>query len=299
MQKIPDFLENKLKKDYSQEDIKKIKNGYLKKRYVSLRINTLKTTIDEVLNSLQDLNFEYELVNWFDNALILKNVNEFQIMQTYLYKDGLIYLQSLSSMIPPLVMELQNGEQVLDMAAAPGSKTSEMAMLLKNEILITAVEKDKIRCERLKYNLNKLGVKKVNVLNIDALNLDDYFVFDKILLDAPCSGSGILNMDNFNKNFTEVLVEKMKKRQSLLLKKAIKMLKKDGILVYSTCSILKEENDEIIKKVLADGECEIVPIEDFKNFDLPLLPTSIKGTLCFCPNELYEGFYVAKLKKVI
>ena len=134
----------------------------------------------------------------------------------------------------------------------------------------------------------------------DSRQIDDFFSFDQILLDAPCSGSGTLNFEdkNLEKFFTLKLVEKSTKAQLALLRKAIKILKKGQEMVYSTCSILSQENEEIVEKVMRENKLEIVPI-NFEGIEhLPILPTKIKGTVCVCPNELYEGFFIAKLKKI-
>ena len=127
---------------------------------------------------------------------------------------------------------------------------------------------------------------------MDSRDLNDDMKFDKILLDAPCSGSGTLNECYLD----EKLLSKTIKLQEELFKKAIKLLKKDGILIYSTCSILKEENEKIISKYIGT-DFKIIPI-DIKDDNIPLLPTEIKGTNCLYPNEIYEGFFIAKLKKI-
>ena len=137
------------------------------------------------------------------------------------------------------------------------------------------------------------------IMQKDSRQIDDFFSFDQILLDAPCSGSGTLNSEdnNISKYFTTKLIEKTTKSQITLLKKALKILKPNCEMVYSTCSILEKENEEIVKKAISGLNAEIVPI-DFEGIEnLPLLPTKLKGTLCVCPNELYEGFFIAKIKK--
>ena len=286
------MLENILKKEY--DNYKDILDGYKEKRYVTLRVNTLKSNIDEIEAIFNNNNIEYERVNFYKDALIIKNKEVNDLLDLDVYKEGKVYLQSLSSMIPPLYLDPKENESILDMTAAPGSKTSEIAALSNNTSLITAVEKDKYRCERLKYNLDKLGVKKVNVLNKDANSLDEFYSFDKILLDAPCSGSGTLTVDTID-SFNEELLNKSVQRQTKLINKAVKLLKKDGILIYSTCSVLKEENEEIINKLLDTKEVELVKI---KNEELPLLKTTIDGVLCVCPNKYFEGFFIAVLKKL-
>ena len=293
-QEIPLFLKELLNNQYEEKYFNEILRGYLEEREVTLRINTIKSSVKEIKDILKELKFEYVEVSWSDTALIIKNTSETELRKLDIYKEGKIYLQSLSSMLPPIILEPNENENILDMTSAPGGKTTQISALCKNKGMITACEKNKIRFERLKYNLEKQGVKCVNAMQEDARFLNEYFSFDKILLDAPCSGSGTINI--FEKQFTRELIEKSVKIQTELLRKAIKILKKDGEIVYSTCSILEEENEGIIKKFL--NQVKIVPIE-FENFrDVPSLPTTISGTLCVLPTQKYEGFFVAKLKKI-
>ena len=202
-------------------------------------------------------------------------------------------------MLPPIVLGPKEGKDILDMAAAPGGKTTQMAALTNNKAHITACEMNKVRSERLKYNIEKQGATSVYCMVKDARNIDDFFSFDQILLDAPCSGSGTLNIDddNIDKYFTKKLIEKSVKAQTSLINKAVNILKPGCEMVYSTCSILSCENEEIVNNVLKKGKVDIEPIENDFIKDLPLLPTKIKGTLCVCPTDLYEGFFVAKLRK--
>ncbi len=180
-----------------------------------------------------------------------------------------------------------------------GGKTTQIAAITGNKANITACEMNYIRMERLKYNLEKQGTTCVYTMNQDARNIDNFFSFDSILLDAPCSGSGILSIGNENieKTFTTKLIEKSVASQLALLKKALKVLKTGREMVYSTCSILACENEDIIKEILKKEKVKIVPINFEGIEDLSMLPTQIKGTVCICPNELYEGFFVAKIKK--
>lgn len=292
-EQIAQFFKEMLLKQYGEEIVSKIIDGYTKQRYVTLRVNTIKVTVEEIKNKLSEAGIEYEEVNWSKEALIIKNVREEEIKKLEIYEKGKIYLQSLSSMLPPIILEPQAGENILDMAAAPGGKTTQMAAISNNKSFITACEKNKIRAERLKYNLQKQGIGSVNVMIEDARKLSDFFSFDKILLDAPCSGSGTTSV--FDKNFSKELVERSARVQEELLRKALKILKPDGEMVYSTCSILTQENEEILKKVLTKTNSEIVPIKTMAG--IPTLPVNIEGTVCVCPTELYEGFFVAKIRK--
>lgn len=294
---IPKFLNDRLINDYGTSLTDKIIDGYNKKRLLTLRVNSIKTNVNEIKEVLNSLNIKYESISWYEDALVI-NCDIKDITQLDIYKNGLIYLQSLSSMLPPLVLNPGPNENILDMTAAPGSKTTQIAALSNNEALITAVEKNKIRTQRLKYNIDKLGAKRINILSTDARCIDDYFSFDKILLDAPCSGSGtILISDNTINNISEELINRSVKTQYELLEKAIQVLKPNCELVYSTCSILKEENEDNLKKLMDKYNLEIIPIDTSKYNDIELLPVSINGTMCVCPNQYYEGFFVAKIKK--
>ena len=208
-----------------------------------------------------------------------------------------------------------------------------MAMESKNKAMITACEKNRIRVDKLKYNIERQGAKGINVMLEDARKLSDFFSFDKILLDAPCSGSGTLNIrkvaspdvqvasqphesrklnlvapekscdfsyaiKNIQKNsFTEELVKRSIKTQEELLKKALKILKPGSEMVYSTCSILKDENENLLNRVLQKENATILSIDKDFFKDVPMLPVTIEGTVCVAPNELYEGFFVAKIRK--
>ena len=293
---IPEYLNKKLINEYGEELTTQILEGYKQSRVVSLRINTIKTTKEQVLKVLNDNNITYEEFPWYDSALVA-NTTEEELTKLDIYNNGEIYLQSLSSQLPPLFLEPKDNELILDMAAAPGGKTTQIAALSNNKAMITAIEKNKIRSERLQYNIDKQGAKKVSVLNTDARNLNEYFMFDKILLDAPCSGSGTITNNNFN-NFNEDLVNRSIKFQTSLITEAIKHLKVGGELIYSTCSIIPDENDRIINYVLENNKSiELVPLDLTNYQDLPQL-YSKEGTLTILPTKYYEGFYVAKIKKI-
>ena len=297
---IPEFLKVKLKAQYGEEITKKIIEGYHKERKVTFRVNTLKSNSEKIKRELIKNGIDYERVSWNKEAFIINSVREKEIQHLEIYEKGEIYLQSLSSMLPPIILEPKKGTDILDMAAAPGGKTTQIASLVNNKASITACEMNRIRAERLKYNIEKQGATCVYVMTTDARKIDNFFLFDSILLDAPCSGSGTLEVNNQNleRTFTEKLIKKSTSSQLALLRKAINILKPGKEMVYSTCSILQEENEEIVSKVLSSVNAEIVPIEFLGEKNFPFLPTSIEGTLCVRPNELYEVFFIAKIRKI-
>ena len=300
MDNVQKLLNEFLINQYNDDLIRKIFDGYNINRKTTVRVNSIKANLKDIELILEQNKIIFNHVPWYNDALIIENVDEEKIRSLDIYKKGQIYLQSLSSMLPPLVLSPKSRESILDMAAAPGSKTTELSALSNNEALIMAVEKNKIRADRLRHNLDSQGAKKVNVLEADARNLDDMFKFDKILLDAPCSGSGTINLNdkNIEKYFTRELVERSSKTQKELINKAINLLKVNGELVYSTCSIFKCENEDVVNFVLKNSNIELVSIDESLFKDIPLLPVSIDGTICVCPNEFYEGFFVAKFRKI-
>jgi len=296
---IPDFLYEKLKDKYGDTILKKITYGYSAKRKLTFRVNNINSSKEEIESYLKKNNIEYKKVSFYEDAFIVMNKKESDIELLDIYKDGKIYLQSLSSMIPVLLLDPKEKEDILDMAASPGGKTTQIASITRNEANLTACERNAIRAEKLKYNIDMQKAKVFTMIK-DARQIDDFFSFDKILLDAPCSGSGIIDItnDKFKKYFTEELVKKSSRTQEALLNKAVKILKKGGTIIYSTCSILEEENEAIISKILKNNKdisIEKIDLEKLKS--VPTLESKIDGVLTIMPNEEFEGFFVAKLKK--
>ena len=186
-EKLPEkFMEN-MYKMFSPGTVDKIVAGMISDRYTTLRVNTIKYNIQDLMRYFKENNIKFERVLWYDDALIIKNVREKDIQKLDIYEKGYIYIQSLPSMVPAIVLNPKEGEKVLDLTAAPGSKTTQMAATMNNKGQIIANELDKIRCERLKYNVNIQGASIVEVLNGrgELLGKEYENYFDKVLLDAP------------------------------------------------------------------------------------------------------------------
>ena len=295
---VPALLLERLNAQYGCDLASEIVSGFVR-RPVTLRVNTVKSSVEAVCEVLDKAGISYESVPWYGDALILRDVREEAVQALPEYEAGHMYLQSLSSMMPPLVMNPAKNESILDMAAAPGGKTTQMAALSGNAALITACEKNKIRAERLQFNLDRQGVKRVNVMCQDARQLSDLFKFDKVLLDAPCTGSGtiLIAEGEQERRMTPDWVAKTAQTQKAMLKKALTLLSAGHEMVYSTCSILREENEDVLRAVLPAMNAEIVPIEHAFLHHAPLLPVTIPCVVCVKPSELYEGFFVAKIRK--
>ena len=296
--KVP-FLVQALKAQYGEEVTERILHGMHARRITTLRTNRLKTTPEQVEQQLSAAGIACSVWAMDDGAFLLSDAHEAAVQALPMYERGEIYLQSLSSMLPPLALEPKENADILDMAAAPGGKTAQMASMTGNRANITACEINKIRAEKLKYNLDKQGATRVNIMVRDARKLEDFFRFDQILLDAPCSGSGTILLDEPGtyRAFSEKLVRNSAATQLALLKKALTILKKGGSMVYSTCSILSLENERVVQTALKGASAHVEPLELSGMADLPLLPCSLPGALCVCPTEQYEGFFVAKIRK--
>lgn len=300
MTPIPDFLIQALRAQYGEALVEKILAGYTCARPVTLRVNTLKATPEEIQKKLTQAGLRWERVAWSPEALVLPDCRESQLEALPMYQQGEIYLQSLSSMLPPLFLQPQAGDNVLDMAAAPGGKTTQMAALSEGKAMITACEKNAVRADRLKFNIQRQGAGRVSVLVQDARKLDDFFSFDKILLDAPCSGSGTLTVreGRLTGKISRELVDNSARLQEALLRKALRLLKPGHEMIYSTCSVLQTENENVLCRVVGSAGGEVLPLDLSAFEDLPRLPSSIPGTLLVAPGALFEGFFVARIRRV-
>lgn len=277
---------------YGAEVSAEIARGIAAERPLTLRVNRLKSDVCEILDVLHSYGAELERVRWYEDAIIIKNWQKFNIKELDIYKKGKIYLQSLSSMLPPLFLQPRAGESILDMAAAPGGKTTQIAAMSQGLANVTACEKNKIRAERMRFNLERQGAGRVSVMVCDARNLDRNFRFDKILLDAPCSGSGTESTFGF----TRELYERSARTQRELIFRAAELLPRGGRLVYSTCSLLEKENCGILEAALERG-MRLLEIPEGALPGVPRLPTRLPGTLCVMPGERFEGFFVGVLEK--
>ena len=297
---VPAYLAQLLRAQYGEETAERIAQGYAAQRVVTLRANPLKTDAQTVRERLAAQDIETSPVPWYADAMIVRGAREDALTGLDLYERGEIYLQSLSSMIPPLLLGAKPGENVLDMAAAPGGKTTQIAALTGNQAMVTACEMNKIRADRLRYNVQRQGATRVTVMNIDSRNLDDLFSFDRILLDAPCSGSGTVQLGSPRSKgqFSREFLSRTTKQQEALLHKALRLLRPGCEMIYSTCSVLTQENEEIVSRVLRKTGAQIVPLELAAFDSVPRLPVSIPGTLCVAPDELHEGFFVAKIRRM-
>ncbi len=300
-----EFIEN-LYELHSPLVADKILAGMAGKRNTTLRVNTLKYNIQDLMRYFREINIKFERVNFYNDALIIKNANEKEIQKLEMYEKGYIYLQSLSSMVPPIVLEAKENESILDMASAPGSKTTQISAMMKNTGHIIANELDKIRCERLKFNVENQGVTNTEIINGYGEKLGDKYPenFDRVLLDTPCSGEGrfIAEIPGTYRNWSVRSVKELSKIQKKLIKSGYNALKPGGIMVYSTCTLNLEENENILRWALENLNLKMMDINlDIKGaIPAESLNTKfgIEKAIKILPTKETEGFFVAKLRKI-
>lgn len=297
--RLPQEFVEKLYEMFTPLTVDKILVGINEKRLTTLRVNTLKYNIQDLLKYFKERNIKFERVLWYKDALVIKNANEKEIQKLDIYQKGYIYIQSLSSMIPPLVLDPKPGESILDMTAAPGSKTTQMTCLMENKGYILANELDKIRYEKLKYNVANQGANIVEVINGRGEKIGENYKekFDKVLLDTPCSGEGRFSANNVQsyRGWSLKTVNELTKIQKKLFKSAYNALKTKGIMVYSTCTLNKEENEKIVQWALENFELKLIDTKiEIKDSILVIQEMALK----ILPSKDMEGFFVAKFKKI-
>ncbi len=300
-----EFIEN-LYELHSPLVADKILAGMAGKRNTTLRVNTLKYNIQDLMRYFREINIKFERVNFYNDALIIKNANEKEIQKLEIYEKGYIYLQSLSSMVPPIVLEAKENESILDMASAPGSKTTQISAMMKNTGHIIANELDKIRCERLKFNVENQGATNAEIINGYGEKLGEKYPesFDRVLLDTPCSGEGrfIAEIPGTYRNWSVRTVKELSKIQKKLIKSGYNALKPGGIMVYSTCTLNLEENENILRWALENLNLKMMDINlDIKGAipgDSLNTKFGIEKAIKILPTKETEGFFVAKLKKI-
>lgn len=281
-------------KELLKDDFEAYMQSFEQERYYGLRINTNKISVEDFLKISP---FPLEPIPWTDNGFYYQG-DQKPAKHPYYYA-GLYYLQEPSAMLPAQVLPIEEGEYVLDTCAAPGGKSTELAAKLQNTSLLLSNDISTSRCQGLIKNLELSGSYNTWVCSEDLIDLSKRFaeIFDKILVDAPCSGEGMFRKEPH-------LISSWQERddtyyppiQKEILSCAIDMLKPGGMIVYSTCTFSTKENEEVIQDALhRHSDLHLVPIPKQPGFSsgigmeecVRLFPHKIKG----------EGHFVALLQK--
>lgn len=289
----PEWFYNKLVSEYGEEEGELFLQSLKKIPYISFRVNRLKYSCEEFEKLLEekkiDIIKKVDSVYYVDSGILLYS-DEF--------RDGKIIVQDASSYLSARNLNPKPDESVLDTCSAPGGKTAVLGELMENRGELLALDIYPHKLKLIEENCHKCGVDIVRTVKMDARKLKEQGKkFDKILVDAPCSGYGVLRKKPetiYNKNSENV--EELAKLQFEILESASRVLKDNGELVYSTCTILKEENGENIKKFL----------EKYPNFETVELyiPENVNGSYdnvggftVDYKEDILDGFYIVKLKK--
>ncbi len=310
--RLPQEFLNNLSVIFPSYYLPRVWKSLKEEKLTVFRVNTLKISAKLATELLKKKGFRLRRLTPIPGVFILEGGTLRQLEKTSLYEEGKIYVQNPSSMLPPIVLSPLPGERVLDLGAAPGSKTTQMAALMRNCGKIVAIEKSKVRFYKLLFNLKKQGVEIVEPILADGTRIIKKWEenFDKVLVDAPCTAEGRFNVHKPRtySYWKEKKIQEMVRKQKRLLWAGVYYLKKGGLLVYSTCTFSPMENEGVIQWLL-EKFGERLKLEDVK------LPPSIpymegltewRGKKFFpqlrkcvriIPDRIWEGFFLAKLRK--
>ncbi|MEK7165916.1 MAG: RsmB/NOP family class I SAM-dependent RNA methyltransferase [Patescibacteria group bacterium] len=309
---LPASLRSRLEELIPADLLEEVWQVLRDRRPTTLRVNTLKISPVALVDSFRELGVILEPVAWNPQAFVVINTGLLELTKMLLYKEGYCYVQSLSSMVPPLVLDPVGGEKILDLTAAPGSKTTQMAAMMKNTGEIVANDISHVRLMKLKANLKMQNATNVTVVKSPGQLIWQKYpeFFDKVLVDVPCSMEGRISLTDPKTYFewSEKRIKQLSVRQKYLLRSGISSAKVGGSIVYSTCTLSPEENEGVIDWILKK-EKGVVVLETIEvpgiNFSPGLTSwrnnqyeSSLSLTRRIMPSRKMEGFFVAKLKKI-
>lgn len=293
----PKWIIEELLKEKAIQDVEEICKNSNQKPSLSIRVNTLKTTKENLIKELKKLQIEIKQ-GILEDFLIVEKVKQIENLE--IFKQGWCTIQDESAGLAALVLKPREGERILDACSAPGGKTSYLAQLMKNKGMIEAWDIHPHRTKLVGETAKRLGIQIIQTKVKDAtLKENNIEKFDKILLDVPCLGTGVIRKKpDIKWKHDKTEIEEITKIQKTILQNCSEYLKEGGELVYSTCSILQEENENIISDFLKKN----------KNFKITPIPINEKnmfyqyrenaGYLKVYPNKEIDGFFICKIKKM-
>ena len=298
---MPEWIIKELLKDRNIEEVDKICKNLNNRPKVQIRVNTLKTTKEELETILQKEDIKCSRIEEMPNFLDanIKNIENFEY-----FKKGYFTVQDISAGLTAEILSPKENEIILDACAAPGGKTTYMAELMKNKGEVIAWDIHKHRVDLIKENANRLGIDIIKAETQDSTKFNPKYenYFDKILLDVPCLGIGVIKRKpDIKWQKSEKNIQEIVDLQFKILENISRYLKPGGFLVYSTCSILKEENEEQIEKFLEKhSEYERVSIDEIStlgNIEDIKKKFTKNGYFKIEPDESKDGFFIEKLRK--
>ena len=278
----------------------------------SIRCNTIKTSVNELKERLESKGWQIEQLKNYPQAMLIRNnLQPGELGRSIEHALGYYYVQDISSMLPIIALAPKEGESFLDITASPGSKTTQAVMHMNNKGLIIANDNKIPRISILVSNLEKAGAINTIVTRHDAVQLcrkflDEGMQFDKILVDASCSGEGTIRSSPKTFLMWNIkMIKKLSRLQKLIASSALALLKEGGEMVYSTCTHAPEENEEVvdflIRKFNARVEKLDLPIKfrpGITQWEDKVFDNQLKNTARIYPQDNdTEGFFLAKLRK--
>ena len=282
---MPEWIVKKFCDEYGEEETANICQNLNLRPNISVRINKLKGKVELG---------EKGILEDFRTITGTKNITK-----TKEYIEGNITIQDEAAGLSSFILAPKEGEIVLDACSAPGGKTTYLAELMHNKGKIVAWDIYEERLKQVDQNAKRLGIDIIQTEVHDATKLKEEYVekFDKILLDVPCLGLGVIRRKpDIKWNRQEGDIKEISDIQFNILKTCSKYLKNNGVLVYSTCSMLKEENDEIIEKFIKEENFETVNIDEQIPNEFSKITTN--NMVQFLPSQKHDGFFITMLKKI-
>ena len=281
---MPKWIVEELMKSNDEKEVEQIcKNSNIKPK-VTIRVNTLKINKQELIERLKEKNTECkETAEKLDDFLILEKVKNIENVEEF--KQGYFTIQDISAGQTAKILNPQPGELVLDACSAPGGKTTYIAELMKNKGKIEAWDIHEHRTKLVEQNAQRLGINIIETKVKDASLYDESLKekFDKILLDVPCLGIGVIKRKpDIKWQRKPEDIEKITEIQKKILNNCSKYLKNNGTIVYSTCSILKDENEEVVNEFLKENSGFYIESNEVRNI---------------LPNQEEDGFFICKIYK--
>ncbi len=305
-----EFLE-RLRRILPSSQFDTVANTFAEPKPTTFRVNTLKATTADVRAELEGVGFRLKGVAWYPDAFVMETGRLRELQETAAYQQGGLYVQSLSSMLPPLVLGPQPHEEVLDLAAAPGSKTTQMACLMRGAGRLVAIDNNRVRFYRLRANLALQDARNVEPLLRAGEAAGRMFPdrFDRVLVDAPCSAEGRFDVREpaSYRYWRPGKIHEMVRKQRRLLAAGLAALRPGGLLVYSTCTFAPEENEGVVSWALASwGETvALEPVElpgpqaqpGLTRWQDVQFQPAMRATARILPSAQMEGFFLARLRK--
>lgn len=260
-----------------------------------LRTNTLKFKPEEIYSKINDL-AELEKINWLENVFVIKAGKD-KLTHSELFRNGAYYIQNLSSLLPVLILDPKPNETILDVCAAPGGKTTYIAQVTNNQAQVVINDESHTRLMRTKQLCKNYGVKLAGTFNQPAQYLTKHIdtKFDAILIDAPCSGEGLINLlkPESLQFWSTKKINRLKKLQKRILEESYQLLKSGGRIVYATCTTAPEENEEVIASLLKNHN-DVASVEVV----LPIKNTvTVDNSVHIVPNNTFQAFTISKIIK--